>query len=121
MKNRSEFMSRLVRTWPFVALYRLRYASESTCMHCGLPWSAVEDIHFVDMTRVTDGHCREGFFLCCERCWNKLTLEEKEAYAGRLYIKWVLDGSKPNFKFRQMIDAIDMDLPENRGTEFEEK
>ena len=74
------------RTRLAVWYYRRRYPHDGTCYHCGLPWSAVkDDIHMIDFPGDRDG---EGFFTCCEYCWNKMSWNEKMDSVKNLYLRW---------------------------------
>jgi len=97
----SAIRERIKRLGPIVRYYQRKYPSESTCYHCGLPWSAVQEIHFVNVD-----DCR-GFFACCKYCWQRMDDLEK--------IDAVLDlskkmGSCSPYTEEEMLDALAQDL-----------
>ena len=98
--------TRLVSRW-----YRKKYVSESTCFRCGLPWSAVNDIHFIRFPG-----SNEGYFTCCEHCWQKMSLDEKVESVKDLYRKWKETPGVDPHSVGEMLHALDFDeLTRERG------
>ena len=81
--------------------YLKKYPDESKCMTCGLPWSAVGKIHFVDVPGTS-----WGFFTDCEYCWNRIGAQQRFKHAVDLYRQW---GHHSNITLGQMLDSIAID------------
>lgn len=93
-------MREKIKRWPIVAWFlRLRYPWNSTCLICGLPWSACED-HSIPIDR---GH---GFFPVCEWCWRHKSYRQNREAVIKLHRNWAVMGGSP-YSLVEMIDAFD--------------
>ena len=102
---------RLKRLGPVVKYYQKKYPSNSTCYRCGLPWAVVE-AHDVSVIECTDEHHGEGFFTCCEYCWQRMSDLEKFESAVSLFYEWEGSGGSP-YTQEEMLDALARDLKED--------
>lgn len=100
---------RLKRLGPVVKYYQLMYPSDSTCYHCGLPWSVVK-IHSITVHDVTSEPVGDGFFTCCEYCWKRMTDLEKIDSVLDLFFKWYRTNHETPFTQEEMLDALARDL-----------
>lgn len=93
-------MREKIKRWPIVAWFlRLRYPWNSTCLICGLPWSACKDHSIpIDMGR--------GFFPVCEWCWQHKSYRQNREAVIKLYRNWVVMGGSP-YTLGQMLNAFD--------------
>lgn len=100
-----------IKRWPIVAWFlRLRYPWNSTCLICGLPWSACED-HSIPI----DMGC--GFFPVCEWCWKHKSKKENERAVIALFHEWNRTQYGSPYTLGQMLDAFDKDWEETHKGE----
>lgn len=99
----SALCERLKRLGPVVRYYKKKYPSDSTCYRCGLPWSLLE-FHAIAVR-----NREEGFFTCCEYCWQRMTDLEKIDSVVDLFFKWELGHGSP-YTNEEMLDALARDL-----------
>lgn len=101
------FRERIKRT-PLMRRYYLhKYPYDSTCYHCGLPWSAVNnDFHLIGFQESPI-----GFFTCCEHCWERMSDLEKIDSVIALHKKWEEQGCDYETE-EHMLDALAQDLKE---------
>ncbi len=92
-----------IKRWPIVAWFlRLVYPWNSTCLICGLPWSACED-HSIPIDNAA------GFFPVCEWCWQHRSKQENRKAVIALHIKWSSERYGSPYTREEMLDAFERD------------
>lgn len=81
---------------------QIKYPGFGTCAHCGRSWAVVKP-HDLSIDE------EQGFFVCCEHCWKKLSFCEKAIYVLELYCKWKSQYRTSPDMLEKMLEAINKD------------